>query len=692
MIGQRKPRCWIQWVVFVCVVMLHGGPFFAVGEAQENGDLRLRGGTALQGRLEVYHAGQWGTVCDDRFGTVSAEVACRLLGNEGGTPYTAAGGSGPIWLDSVECQGHETSLAACMNDGWGVHDCSHDEDVGVVCSGGTLPKSTAPPPPSEETTTTEEVGEAGENGALRLRGGDARSGRLEVYHAGQWGTVCFEPYRLPQGNAYRVAGAACRQLGHAGGTPSYATGGSGPIWLDGLECRGNEARLDACRHRGWGSHGCSHAEDLAVSCDVDTRAADFRVSVTPTEIAEGGSTTVTVAITNGVTFTEPLSVALAFSGTAASSDFTVPTTLSALTLPAGGTAVTAKLTATDDAHKEGAETIVVTARYGLRRLGEATVTISASDLTTSTLLEGGLRLRGGNALRGRLEVYHAGQWGTVCDDRFGTVSAEVACRLLGNEGGTPYTAAGGSGPIWLDSVECQGHETSLAACMSDGWGVHDCSHNEDVGVVCSEASLLNSPAPSPRSEETATREENDRDAAPEEPESQPQLEQEPRLERIGTNGPDDLMGGGGDDLLIGKRGRDLLRGGRGNDELRGGLGHDELRGGRGDDELVGGPGDDELVGGRGDDELIGGDGNDTYTGGPGADRFVFSPEETGDKAITDFETGDVVVLKQAGAWPSIADIVASVVAQGDRYTVYTLLSGLTVETDRPLRAQDFVVE
>ena len=43
-------------------------------------------------------------------------------------------------------------------------------------------------------------------------------------------------------------------------------------------------------------------------------------------------------------------------------------------------------------------------------------------------------------------------------------------------------------------------------------------------------------------------------------------------------------------------------------------------------------------------------------------------------------------------WPPVADIVAGVVAQGTRYTIYTLYDGLTMETDVPLRAEDFVRE
>ena len=147
----------------------------------------------------------------------------------------------------------------------------------------------------------------------------------------------------------------------------------------------------------------------------------------------------------------------------------------------------------------------------------------------------------------------------------------------------------------------------------------------------------------------------------------------------GTSGPDEHSGAGSDDELYGLGGNDVLRG----------LG--------GDDELMGGRGDDVLLGGPGDDELVAGSGNDDLTGGAGADRFVFSPDEPGDKIITDFSAteGDMIVLNAAQEgywWPPVVDIVASVVAQGTRYTVYTLYDGLTVETDVPLRAEDFVRE
>jgi len=42
---------------------------------------RLVGGTRpAVGRLEVYHNGVWGTVCDDQFTNVAAGVACYNIG------------------------------------------------------------------------------------------------------------------------------------------------------------------------------------------------------------------------------------------------------------------------------------------------------------------------------------------------------------------------------------------------------------------------------------------------------------------------------------------------------------------------------------------------------------------------------------------------------------------------------------
>ena len=103
--------------------------------------IRLVGGTVPnEGRVEVL-AGcntEWGTVCDDRWDTRDAQVACRQLGygTDGAIAYSHARfgqGTGDIYLDDLECTGSETSIFYCRNNGYGNHNCNHCEDAGVFC-------------------------------------------------------------------------------------------------------------------------------------------------------------------------------------------------------------------------------------------------------------------------------------------------------------------------------------------------------------------------------------------------------------------------------------------------------------------------------------------------------------------------------------------------------------------------------
>ena len=45
---------------------------------------------------------------------------------------------GSVLLDNVACDGSELNIAQCRHRGFNVHNCDHDEDAGVVCSGREL--------------------------------------------------------------------------------------------------------------------------------------------------------------------------------------------------------------------------------------------------------------------------------------------------------------------------------------------------------------------------------------------------------------------------------------------------------------------------------------------------------------------------------------------------------------------------
>lgn len=94
----------------------------------------------FSGRLEVFHDGEWGTVCDDGWDLLDASVVCRELGYWTATAITNSSvygeGAGHVWVRNVQCTGNQTSLRSCPSMAWQSQTCGHDRDVGIVCKGG----------------------------------------------------------------------------------------------------------------------------------------------------------------------------------------------------------------------------------------------------------------------------------------------------------------------------------------------------------------------------------------------------------------------------------------------------------------------------------------------------------------------------------------------------------------------------
>ena len=51
-----------------------------LGVTCTQGSVRLSGGSSQQGRVEICINNNWGTVCDDGWSTVDANIVCRQLG------------------------------------------------------------------------------------------------------------------------------------------------------------------------------------------------------------------------------------------------------------------------------------------------------------------------------------------------------------------------------------------------------------------------------------------------------------------------------------------------------------------------------------------------------------------------------------------------------------------------------------
>lgn len=250
-------------------------------------------GTTHEGRVEVKVYDQWGYVCDDKFGMRDAEVLCKELGFSLGASEVRGSSFYPanrkmkrndhtvFMMDEMDCQGNEKSLSQCNFNGWGVHDCNEEEVVGVVCK---LPVMSCPLDywlcdTSQECIPTgflcDNVPDCTDHSdenekhckapiQMRLASGkNSLEGRVEINYRGIWGTVCDDDF----GN--KEAQVVCQSLGFYGPARVMKNKfgpGLGTIWLDQVNCAGNETSLEQCTHWHWGEHNCGHSEDVGVQC------------------------------------------------------------------------------------------------------------------------------------------------------------------------------------------------------------------------------------------------------------------------------------------------------------------------------------------------------------------------------------------------------------------------------------------
>ncbi|XP_065434807.1 scavenger receptor cysteine-rich type 1 protein M130-like [Chrysemys picta bellii] len=434
----------------------------------------LNGESRCDGTVEISLRGVWGKVLDDQWDMTNTSVVCRQLqcgvAEKTYNPRKSERGTGPVGLRSVQCAGNETRLTLCDNSTSEIAQAGIAEDVSVVCSGSRQ---------------------------IRLVNGTGPcAGRVEIYYNGSWGTVCDDSWDLSDSNV------VCKQLGcgHAiNATVSAHYGqGSGQIWLDDVNCFGNESNLWACPSRAWGQHNCRHKEDAGVLCseftdlrlvsdsDCAGRLEVFYNGTWGSVCSNGMSRVIAAIVCKQLNCGDGGQIEREFEYGAGSG----PTWLDHIVCSEQHSSLWQCLSepwnpkSCDDRAEETHISCT-----GKKAKPTQTLFAECPNSPSCTDQEK-LRVVGGeDGCSGRVEVWYRGSWGTVCDDSWDMADANVVCKQLGC--GSAVSAPGeaafgeGTGPIWVEKLNCRGTESSLWDCPAKPWGESNCGHKEDAVVNCS---------------------------------------------------------------------------------------------------------------------------------------------------------------------------------------------------------------
>ncbi|XP_060080673.1 uncharacterized protein LOC132560031 [Ylistrum balloti] len=123
-------------------------------------NIGLFNGIGIEGRVEIYHDNRWGTVTHHNPPDSLGIVICNMLGLtlvDFNVSSTISDGTGPIWLDGVNCSSLPATVEECANLEnlpWGPMTSLHTADVKVRCAVQIMSSSLACLASTTTTTTT----------------------------------------------------------------------------------------------------------------------------------------------------------------------------------------------------------------------------------------------------------------------------------------------------------------------------------------------------------------------------------------------------------------------------------------------------------------------------------------------------------------------------------------------------------
>ncbi|XP_043107325.1 LOW QUALITY PROTEIN: lysyl oxidase homolog 4 [Puntigrus tetrazona] len=487
--------------------------------------LRLVGGrNRFEGRLEVLYNGAWGTVCDDEVNINLANVVCRELGFSRGLTWAHSAkfgkGQGPIWLDNVWCSGSESSLAECRSNGWGVSDCNHAEDLGVICSPdppsqGHVPRYQEPSSPQSSSLVSSAPQRGHEIALHRGRGPSSpqlNAHRIQLRRNGLESGVTGLPqgHRIPDfprsRASYRRSPVTPAQTSRVPERPEPAPE---PVYSrepvqPGLE-HGNRMDLDFTDEQ---PSGPVQLDEVRLQPVLSAARSAAMVTEGVLEVRHAGKWRQVCSLGWDLSSSRVACGMLGFPS-AEQPDTRLYRKLwdSKMEDPATRSAVSKKAFWVERVQCSGSEVSLgqcraqlSVPRHEVPCAGAMHAVVrcvpgaqfsrsSASGHQQAPHLQAAVRLKAGPRLgEGRVEVLREGKWGTVCDHLWDLTAASVVCRELGfgsaREALRGALMGQGTGLIHMNEVQCSGRESSITQCRFQEVQRYSCKHSQDASVRC----------------------------------------------------------------------------------------------------------------------------------------------------------------------------------------------------------------